>query len=235
MIIVDINTICDIIQKCRICKRKKKTDTLLPIDCISAFDIETTRIKNIEQSVMYVWQWAFQIKKNETYVLIGRTWSEFIDCARKIHTSLCGYKLIVFIHNLSYEFQFLSGIYSFKSEDVFAVKSRKVLKAVMLDLIEFRCSYLLTNMSLDMFTEKMEVEHRKLSGQKFDYDKLRYPWTSLSDYELDYCINDVVGLCEAIKILNSIHNDTLVTMPLTSTGYVRRDMRTAMYAIKKKQ
>lgn len=58
---------------------------VLPI--ISAFDIETTRLKDIEQSFMYVWQWCFAID-NIAYVIIGRTWSDFIKCAKKVHHAL---------------------------------------------------------------------------------------------------------------------------------------------------
>ena len=48
------------------------------VDVITAFDIETTRIKEIEQSIMYVWQWAFgTVETGCEYVVIGRTWEEF--------------------------------------------------------------------------------------------------------------------------------------------------------------
>ena len=39
---------------------------------VCAFDIETTYIEEINQSVMYIWQ--FQI---EDYTIIGRTWNDF--------------------------------------------------------------------------------------------------------------------------------------------------------------
>ena len=38
------------------------------IDVVSAFDIETSRIPDTEESIMYVWQWAF-----ESDVIVGRT------------------------------------------------------------------------------------------------------------------------------------------------------------------
>ena len=126
------------------------------------------------------------------------------------------------------EFQFLKGIYHFFPEDVFAVASRKVVKADMWGCFEFRCSYKLTNMSLKQFTSKMKVEHQKLSGEEFDYSVKRYPWTPLSDEELEYCINDVLGLVEAVNALMARDSDTLQTIPLTSTGYVRRNAKRAM-------
>lgn len=126
------------------------------------------------------------------------------------------------------EFQFLKGIYQFAPADVFAVASRKVVKADMWGCFEFRCSYKLTNMSLKQFTSKMMVEHQKLSGEEFDYSIKRYPWTELTPDELEYCINDVRGLVEAINALMARDGDTLQTIPLTSTGYVRRNAKRAL-------
>ena len=191
----------------------------------TAFDIETTILDDINQSVMYIWQWQF----GEDVTVIGRTWDEFLDLQNRIRAVLPADRwLVVYVHNLSYEFQFLKGIYSFQPNDVFAVASRKVVKADMWNCFEFRCSYKLTNMSLKQFTSKMMVTHQKLSGEEFDYSVKRYPWTELSDEELEYCINDVLGLVEALNALMARDGDTLQTIPLTSTGYVRRNAKRAL-------
>lgn len=191
----------------------------------TAFDIETTLIDDINQSVMYIWQWQF----GEDYTVIGRTWDEFLELQKRIKAVLPEDRwLVVYVHNLSYEFQFLKGIYTFTPEDVFAVASRKVVKADMWGCFEFRCSYKLTNMSLKQFTKKMRAAHQKLSGEEFDYSQKRYPWTELSEEELEYCINDVLGLVEAVNALMDRDGDTLQTIPLTSTGYVRRNAKRAM-------
>lgn len=195
------------------------------IGITTAFDIETTLIDDIEQSVMYIWQWQF----GENYTVIGRTWEEFTDLQKRVKDSLpADYWLVVYVHNLSYEFQFLKGIYQFTPDDIFAVASRKLIKCDMWGCFEFRCSYKLTNMSLKQFTTRMKVEHTKLSGEEFDYSVKRYPWTELSDEELEYCVNDVLGLVEAINALMARDGDTLQTIPLTSTGYVRRNAKRAM-------
>ena len=191
----------------------------------TAFDIETTLLPDIEQSVMYIWQWQF----GEDITVIGRTWQEFLDLEKRIHDCLPSEKwLVVYVHNLSYEFQFLKGIYTFSDEDVFGIASRKVVKCDMMGCFEFRCSYKLTNMSLKQFTKRMRVTHQKLSGDDFNYGKVRYPWTKLTDEELEYCTNDVLGLVEAINALMERDGDTLQTIPMTSTGYVRRNAKRAM-------
>ena len=191
----------------------------------TAFDIETSIVEGTEQSVMYIWQWQF----STDYTVIGRTWDEFLDLQRRIKHCLPEDRwLVVYVHNLSFEFQFLKGVYSFLPDDIFAVGSRKVVKCDMWGCFEFRCSYKLTNMSLGQFTKKMQVEHQKLSGDDFNYTEKRYWFTELTEQELQYCINDVLGLVESINVLMSRDGDTLQTIPLTSTGYVRRNAKRAM-------
>lgn len=184
-----------------------------------AFDIETTRLPD-DNSIMYIWQ--CQIEED---TIIGRTWEECKFFFDRINRALEISKsnLVIWVHNLAYEFQFLSGI--FPVENVFSIAKRRVLK-MNIGSIEFRCSYIHTNMSLDEFLQKMEIPNKKLHD--FDYDKKRYPWTELTDQEMQYCINDVKGLVQALKKEADLFDDTIKTIPLTSTGYVRRDVKKAM-------
>ena len=134
----------------------------------------------------------------------------------------------VFVHNLSYEFQFLRGVYDFGPDDVFIIRERKILKCEMFDHFELCCSYLQTNMSLSQFTK--DFEHEKTT---YDYDKKRWPWTPLNDSEREYIINDVVGLIEAMRHRIDSAGDNLYTVPATSTGYVRREAKKAMRSYNK--
>lgn len=202
----------------------KRNNKRIYKDMLCAFDIETTNDTESQQAFMYVWQ--FQI--NDITVM-GRTWNEFITFLERMKGELKNEEyIVIFVHNLSFEFQFLRGIYNFNKEEVFAIDSRKVLKCEMFNHFELRCSYLQTNMSLNEFTHKMGVKDVKLSGEDFDYSVARYPWTLLTDQELQYCINDVKGLVEAMRIQMDLEHDTFYTLPLTSTGYVRRDVKAAM-------
>ena len=190
-------------------------------DVVCAFDTETSYIKEVDAQCLYIWQ--FQI--DEAITIIGRTWKEFMQFAEGINAALPdGVYLVTYVHNLSYEFQFMRSLFNIVPDDVFVVKSRRVLKWLC-GRFEFRCSYLQSNMNLNAFTKKFNVKHQKLSGVEFDYKKVRYPDTELTPRELEYCVNDVRGLVEAIKAEMSRDNDNLYTIPLTSTGYVRRDVK----------
>lgn len=190
---------------------------------ICAFDIETTAIRKIKQSVMYVWQ--FQIGTEIT--IVGRTWEQFLEMTENIQQILKDTKLLTFVHNLSYEFCWLAGIWHFSPDDVFCPEPRSILYCDM-GPYEFRCSYRLSNMSLQEFTTQMKAPHRKLSGEKFDYSIKRYSWTPLTEDELRYATYDVIGLVESVNQLMINNNDTIYTLPLTSTGFIRRMNKKAM-------
>lgn len=203
--------------------KKRKRKQYFYKDIVCAFDIETSRVPGTDDSVMYIWQ--FQIDTQCT--IYGRTWEQFKDFIEYLESCLdLQEAIVVYVHNLSFEFQFLSGIFNFTEDSVFCVDSRKILRAMLHNHIEFRDSYLHSNMSLSKFLENMQVEDQKLKD--FDYSKKRYWFTELSEHELLYCVNDVRGLVQALKIEMEKDGDTLYTIPLTSTGYVRRDFRNAL-------
>lgn len=217
--------------------RIKKSNPLIQptkryIEHLMTFDIETSTIEKTDGSFegfMYHWQVCI-----DGYVCFGRTWKEFLTFLRKMNRALKNYddkhKLLCYIHNFSYEFQFL---YSWiKLQDVFAIDKRKPLKAVSKDFnIEFRCSYLLSNMNLKKFIENTPNAHYFKGTGDLDYKKVFTPKTPLTMSELGYCYNDVMGLYEAIIYL--LKEDTLESIPLTSTGYVRRECRNNMRKNKK--
>lgn len=199
----------------RVLKKRYRDQPIKYKDIVITFDIETTRLQD-DQSIMYIWQMQIE----DVYTIIGRTWEEFTEALETIRSGLTATeRVIVWVHNLGYEFSFLKGIMDF--EQVFAVKPRKPLYALS-DGIEFRCSYMLTGLSLEKFLEQMEVENKKL---KFDYDKIRYPWTKLTAAEIDYCINDVKGLAQAVRKRMRLDGDTIATIPYTCTGYLRRNVK----------
>ena len=190
-------------------------------EIICTFDIESTNLVEIKQAVMWHWQTCI-----DGLVVVGRTWEEYqrlLDGLDQwLPADLC---LVFYVHNLGYEFQFLRAIHDFTEEEVFCLTGRQVAKCDIGKRFEYRCSYCLTNMSLRELLKKQGVEHAKT---ELDYKKERYPWTPIDDSELEYCINDVLGLWEALrKMLKSDHM-SMSTVPITSTGYVRADFKKAM-------
>lgn len=190
---------------------------------VNAFDIETTALHDIEQSVMYMWQWAF----NPYTVIVGRTWKDFKEHILNIKSVVNNARIVTYVHNLGYEFSFMRGIYDFKNEEVFAIDRHKILRCDMADAIEFRDSWLHSNMSLEEYTKTMNVKHRKLAGT-VDYNVRRYWYSDIDPKMFRYAVYDVSGLVEAVEADMENEGDNLYTIPATSTGYVRRDVKKAM-------
>ena len=201
-------------EKLHLSELKRKRKKIKYVDCVAAFDIETTNIDKYDQALMYIWQ--FQL--GDKWTIYGRSWQEFKDFKQRLEAVLpedCF--LVVYVHNLSFEWQYIKSIIDI--DDVFAMSDRKILR-VRSGRFEFRCSYIHSNMSLDKYLQTMNVKNKKVKG--FDYKKKRYPWTRLTKEELRYCFNDVRGLVQAVTYEMQKDGDDLYTIPLTATGYSRR-------------
>lgn len=214
------------------CHIRKDKRTITYINDVCTFDIETSTIGEKEKGyTAFMYQWQISLFGT---VVFGRTWEELLILFDKLNEK---YKLsftkrlVIYVHNLAFEFQFLKDFLTL--DDMFAKDKRKPLYFVTQGL-EFRCSYFLSNMNLQKFCENSKgCIHFKLDGDNYDYKKLRTPETELTEYELSYCYNDVAGLYECIRC--KLEEDTVATIPLTSTGYVRRDYRNAMKTSKNRK
>lgn len=217
--------------RCKLVYKRSKKHPRYYCNIPAAFDIETTTLQKLNLSKMdgsmkgyaFMYHWQFCIDK---LVCFGRTWEEFqlfLKTLKKAMNLGGTHILPIYVHNLAYEFQFMKDFFPF--EEVFAREKHKVMKA-SIDAYEFRCSYYLSNMSLVKFCENSKnVRFYKLVDT-YDYTKIRTPITQLTENEKAYCYCDVRGLCECIQSL--LEEDTLATIPLTNTGYVRREYRKAM-------
>lgn len=183
------------------------------------FDIETSRYTRIDEqyeSFLYIWQVAI----NDEIVIFGRNWKEYNYLLSQLRTNDNNKKLVIYVHNLSYEFQFMKNFIEF--DEVFATDRHEILKASN-SFYEFRCSYKLSNMTLSKFIENTEEHYLLKAVDDLDYRKLRTPSQAfqMSVTELGYCYNDVAVLYQAIKSM--LNEDTLQSIKMTSTGFVRRD------------
>lgn len=183
-------------------------------------EVKGKRLKLEKVSCMYVWQFGIN-----GYVIVGRTWEEFTDMMETLsrHLSLSATRrIIVYVHNLSYEFQFIRKRFTW--ERVFSIDLRKPIYAITDTGIEFRCSYLLSGYSLEKLGEQLNTYKCSKMVGDLDYSLLRHTGTPLSDRELGYCINDVkVVMC---YIQERIDEVKLITrLPITKTGFVRKYCR----------
>lgn len=175
-------------------------------------------------TVCYIWQFAI----NED-VFIGRTLEEYVIFIKLLKQKLLNKKIIVYVHNLSYEFQFIRKYFYWF--DVFAIDNRKVLSCKT-DFITYKCSYLLSSKSLEKLSEDLQEKRiNKLVGD-LDYKEIRHSKTLLTENEKQYCINDVLIVNQYIKEQSIIYG-RIDKIPLTNTGRVRRFTRKECFKNKK--
>lgn len=214
-------------------KRKQYDNT------IYTFDIETTsflilngkqipaidylKLTKEEQeecifmSNMYIWMFGIN-----DIIYYGRTWEDLYVFLMRIENWATNKKKTIFVHNLSYEFEFLRN--RFKMKSVFARKSRKVMKCEIEEFnFEFRCSYMMSNSSLEKLPEIYRLDVKKLVGN-LDYSKIRNSKTILSDEELAYCENDCLVVYQYVKKELETYKN-IKSLPLTSTGHVRKELK----------
>lgn len=193
-----------------------------------AFDIETTnmRANELKESYGYMYHWQFCL---DDIVIFGRTWQEFLEWIERLRVSLelnSAKYIVIYCHNLGMEWQYARMFMHQIDDDISEFYTDKntplVVRCKTLG-IEFRCSWKLSNKSLKKFVEECGSLYIKQVDVEYDYNKIRTPETQMTAAELAYCYCDVRGLADAIRYAISDGSHNIANLPLTSTGYVRRD------------
>ena len=226
---------------------KKSHHRLNPfLDLGCGFDIETSRIPNTDYSTMYVWQFSI-----DDLTVLGRTWdefNEFLELISNFYKLDDKHRLLVFIHNEKFEFSFMKGQVKWLMKDVkkdgiivdtrpdiFATDDRTVIKATTSGFIEFRDSYILTQLGLGKLAKDYQLGIEKLKGD-LDYDLARHSGTKLTNQEIAYCINDVQILSAFYhKYIRKYFISQEKKIPLTMTGILRDELKLAISKLPKKE
>lgn len=213
--------------------KNKKVD-----NTIYTFDIETTNYLILDNKIipasdylslneseqkraefrsnMYIWQFGIN-----DIIYYGRTWEQLKIFLKKLEYYNPS-KKILFIHNASFEFQYLKSVFKFKS--VIARKKHKVMKAIFEDFnIEIRCTYMMSNCALKQLPKIFKLPVEKKVGD-LDYTLLRTSITPLTETEFGYCEYDCLVIFHYIKRELETY-ERVDKIPITSTGHVRRELK----------
>lgn len=194
----------------------------------AAFDIETTSTTLGEEKVAFMYVWQFGIGFGNT-IYYGRTWAEFAElCDLLQQTYDLGFdrRLVVYVHNLGYEFQFMRKY--FKWVDTFSLDERKPVKVTCTQGIEFRDSYALSGFSLANTAKNLSKHKLKKALGDLDYSLIRTHLTPLTDEELNYCELDIaIVLAYINEQIEQCGN--IAKIPMTNTGRVRKYVRNGCY------
>ena len=191
-------------------------------EVVASLDIETTSTEVRGDKFAFMYEWTFGI---EDFICYGRYWSEFLELCETLQQHFntdSGNRIVIYVHNLSYEFQFMYKLFNWES--VFAVNIRKPIKCLTTLGLEFRCSYILSGLNLALTAKNLTMYKIEKMVGDLDYSLVRTPLTPLSDLELRYCEYDVkIVICYIREQLQEYK--TITKIPLTNTGRVRQYVR----------
>lgn len=207
-------------------KRTPKKITYINLPC--GFDMETTSTsyQGEKQAFMYVWMLGIGVDKPVYY---GRTFDELLDFCDTLQECFGTdetRRLVIYVHNLGYEFQFMRKYFDWL--EVFAVGDRKPIKAVTSHGIEFRDSYILSGYSLANTAKNLAFHNVKKMEGDLDYSLVRHHNTPLTEKEMGYCENDINVITAYIDEQMYICGD-ITKIPMTNTGRVRKYVREECY------
>lgn len=192
-------------------------------------DIETSNNHADDVSSLKTWVVSIQVRFNGEYYLFRKPTElmAFFNLLIKEFNLNPLRRMLVIIHNASYDLSYLvpwmqkylpkeprSGIYE------------GLHKIIMYSqyCFDFYCSYMLTGMSLAKWSKELNVEHQKQIGL-YDYDKIIYQDDDLDEDSQLYDLYDVLSLEECYKKQLAKYGDDTSTVPMTKTGYCRREFR----------
>ena len=212
------------------------SNTIYTFDCeaVSLFDIEG-KLKpfdyslptdyyrgRLKVSVPYIYQIGIEndIYYSNDFLTLTKVLKKISD--KRLHK-------FFYVHNLSYDAQFIFNIIernNWTISNMLSVGKRKIVSFDINELnISFRCSYKLTNLSLEKSAIRYNCKHQKLKGY-LDYNKAHSPETvkQMTKKELSYCEYDCIVLYEVLCYFRNKYTN-IKQIPLTQTGEVRRELR----------
>lgn len=181
---------------------------------------------DIVDNYIVAWSIAIRYEHNNICTLYGRTPYELVQAVQRIKDNLLCNKVYIFIHNLSYDWVFIRKFFIAQYGNPIKQLNTKPHYPITIEFnngIILRDSLILAQRALERWCNDLNVEHKKAVGF-WNYDIIRHQNTPLTNEELLYIENDVLGGVECIDQYLISENKRLVELPLTATGIVRNEI-----------
>lgn len=173
------------------------------------------------------WTLSIRAFHENICTLRGSKPSELMHCLKLIRENIQADVFYIFVHNLAFDHQFLRR---FLYKEFGTPKSQLNVRSHYPISIQFnngmiiRDSLILAGVSLEKWGANLNVEHKKAVGY-WNYEVIRNQNTPLTDEELTYIEFDTLTGVECLNKLADNLGDTVVSLPFTNTGIVRRRVR----------
>lgn len=202
-------------------------------DSIIMLDTETSKKYSNKIDVNYIVAFTLSVRSNHRNIctLYGNKPSECVECLNLIKNNLKSDKIIIYIHNMSYDWIFLrrfmmsawgSPIHQLNTKSHYPIYIEFENGIILKD------SLILAQRKLEKWADDMNVEHKKSVG-KWDYDKIRSQNEHFSSDELEYIEHDTLAGVECLDALKESIHKRIYSMPYTATGIPRNELRSIAF------
>lgn len=184
------------------------------------FDIETTTVNQNNQYHAYMYIWTLTINSE---VIRGNSWKDFIKLLQMLEDILKPdpkHYLLIFIANLSFEFQFMRKWLTIT--DSFFLEEREPLYIIHNDFIEFRDALLITGGNLEYLARSYTTTQKMVGDLDYNIQRNYTDAYHLTDTEYTYVDNDTIILSEYSSYYFQHFGDEMKFFPLTQTGILRK-------------
>lgn len=198
-----------------------------------SFDIETTTVIPGQLGYAagpdappiafpYLFQWCIygRVIMTRTYEQAQDVYSWLAEAFRTDETT----HLILFDHNLGYEYAFWRDLWDIVPEESFALDEHHPVTIMLRSGLMIRDSYKMTNMSLQTLTKDW-APHWKKEPELMDYYLQRTPYDELDDQTLIYSALDVLSLSDAMRPFLRARKEEIWTRCPTSTSFIRQRLK----------
>lgn len=211
-------------------RRSGRADNDTYSDCIIMADTETSKgvQKGIAENHICAFTLSIRAYHQNIVTLYGSKPSEFIQVLHKLKAYLQTDKVIIYFHNLAYDWVFLRKFLIAEygtPVKLLATKPHYPIYIEFANGLIFKDSLILAQRSLEKWASDLDVEHQKAVG-KWDYLKIRNQKDcDFSPNELEYIEHDTLAGVECIDKLMIQLNKRIYSMPYTATGIPREEVR----------
>lgn len=198
-------------------------------DAIIMADSETSKKYKKKEYHNHICAWTISIRAfNQNIVtLYGQRPDKFCMCLQKIRQNLSGDNVVVYFHNLPYDWVFFE-LFMFDKfglpKQQLNIKSHYPLFITFKNGIQFRDSLILAQRSLEKWADDLDVEHKKSVGL-WDYEKIRNQSDNLSRDELEYIEHDTLAGVECLQKTFDALGKKIYSAPFTATGIPREEVQ----------
>ena len=198
-------------------------------DAVIMADSETSKKYKRKHYHNHICAWTISIRAfNQNIVtLYGQRPDDFCKCLQKIRDNLQGDTVVIYFHNLPYDWVFFE-LFMFEyfgtPDKQLNIRSHYPLFVTFNNGLQFRDSLILAQRSLEKWAKDLEVEHQKAVGF-WDYERIRNQCDTLTQDELIYIEHDTLAGVECIQKTLDALDKKIFNAPFTATGIPREEVR----------